>query len=250
MEHGQAGGVVMTTFNPTDAERLANYIAANEVHPPPHIEAAAIQLRAAITRVQELEAMHRQAYTQATANQRHWDDAAEERDSSATQLRAACAEVAEQRVENTRVMGLLGEAMKAIEGLRAHVSLVESREKQATEMCSWLTGENQRLRDVAALQKHLDDDIDEMMEDAEDAEVAKLRAHLATALSALDVADKTTLAVQHERDMARQECERMKPVYEGVLQFCRECPQTTIAVLSVELRMAIDAAPRPEGEKK
>jgi hypothetical protein len=35
-------------------------------------------------------------------------------------------------------------------------------------MCTWLTTENQRLRDALKLSKHLDSEIDELLEDAED----------------------------------------------------------------------------------
>lgn len=104
-----------------------------------------------------------------------------------------------------------------VEAQDAHISLVEAREKQATEMCTWLTGENQRLRDVAALRKHLDEDIDDMLEDAEDDCVSRViaeneNARLTTRIAELErEADAARGLVNiHDacRNAAERECDR------------------------------------------
>lgn len=79
----------------------------------------------------------------------------------------------------------------------AKVSLLETREKQAAEMCTWLTAENQRLRDQLALSKHLDSEIDEILEDDEDLAVENVQLqHLV--IEACDMAAKWLAVVTGE----------------------------------------------------
>ncbi len=88
------------------------------------------------------------------------------------------------------------------ERLTAHCALVEAREKQATEACTWLTNENQRLRELSTLRKHLDDEIDGVLEDAEEAEVRSVQLEN-------DVARLT--AVAGRRTSPRLDCQPRNP---------------------------------------
>jgi DNA repair exonuclease SbcCD ATPase subunit len=92
------------------------------------------------------------------------------------QLAAANAEIERLREETLR--------------LGTHSNLHEVREKQATEMCTWLTSENQRLRDALKLAEHLDGEMDDLLEQSEEdvVENAQLQTQLAAMTKARDEA--------------------------------------------------------------
>lgn len=102
-------------------------------------------------------------------------------------------------------------ALSRIEELETSVSLHSTRERQATEACTALTMENQRLRDLVALSKHLDVDIDGVLEDAEEAEVGLVQAQneagrlRAIAVEALELA---THYVEHTLPISRSDADR------------------------------------------
>jgi hypothetical protein len=88
------------------------------------------------------------------------------------ECKAQLAEATKARDEALATSGLAAphdsSNMTNTNDLTIKLQLSETREKQATEMCTWLTTENQRLRDALKLSKHLDSEIDELLEDAED----------------------------------------------------------------------------------
>lgn len=129
---------------------------------------------------------------------------------------------------------------RSMEQAEIKINLLTTRERQATEACTALTMENQRLREQLALTKYIDDEIDEVLEQSEEDcvtavqlenQVHSLTARLATAererdeaRHALALQEGNTANAEHrvahewsahkqtiaERDALRGECERLK----------------------------------------
>jgi hypothetical protein len=97
-------------------------------------------------------------------------------------LSSACEEA---RIENENIKRTPAIVGATLSGC-VHCSLLEVREKQATSMCTWLTAENQRLRDALEIAEHLDGEWDELLEQSEEdvVENAQLQNKLAAMTAA------------------------------------------------------------------